>query len=92
MLVLGVMVDVFLMVLEPVMVIGMLVWCLVPLVLYLLGLGLLKRELQGGHSQLVGKEVNVTRQLEGADSRGRAVPTSDTAEQLPLTEKGREMW
>lgn len=89
---------VLLIVLEPVMVVGRLVlvqklvccfWCLV---LYLLGLGLLKGELQGGHGQLVGKEVNVPGQLERADRRRRAVPSSDTAEQLPLPERGREMW
>lgn len=59
---------------------------------YLLGLRLLEGEFQGGHGQLVGKEVNVSGQLERADSRRWAVPSSDTAEQLPLPERGREMW
>lgn len=80
---------VLLIVLKPVMVVRMLmlVYCLVLLMLYLLSLGLLKGELQGGHGQLVGKEVNISGQLERADSRRRAVPSSDTAEQLPLPER-----
>lgn len=49
-------------VLELVMVVRilMLVCCLVPLVLYLLSLGLLESEFQGRDGQLVGKEVNVS--------------------------------
>lgn len=66
------------------MVVGAGVGVFLVLVLYLLRLGLLKGELEGRHGQLVGKKVDVPWQLERADCRCWAVPSSDTAVQLPL--------
>lgn len=60
--------------------------CLLVL-LYLFYFGLLKGELNGGHSQLVGKETHISRQLWWADMGSWAVPTMNAAQELPLPEK-----
>lgn len=54
---------------------------------YLFYFCLLKGELHGGHSQLVGKEIHVPRQLQRADIGSGAVSTSNTTQQLPLKVK-----
>ena len=54
---------------------------------YLFCFGLLKGELHGGHSQLVGKEIHIPGQLQRADVGSRAVPTTNATQQLSLTER-----
>ncbi|KAK5869364.1 hypothetical protein PBY51_024087 [Eleginops maclovinus] len=54
---------------------------------YLFCFGLLKGELHGGHRQLVGKEIHISRQLQRADVGSRAVPPTDATQQLSLTER-----
>lgn len=54
---------------------------------YLLCFGLLEGELHGRHSQLVGEEIHISRQLQGADVGSGAVSTSNAAQQLSLTER-----
>lgn len=54
---------------------------------YLFCFGLLKGKLNGGHSQLVGKEAHISGQLWWADVGPWAVPTTNAAQQLPLEVK-----
>lgn len=55
--------------------------------LYLFCVGLLEGKLHGGHSQLVGEEIHISRQLQRAHIGSRAVPAADATQQLPLTER-----
>lgn len=55
--------------------------------LYLFCVGLLEGKLHGGHSQLVGEEIHISRQLQRTHIGSWAVPAADATQQLPLTER-----
>lgn len=55
--------------------------------LYLFVFSLLKGKLHGGHSQLVGEEIHISRQLQRADVGSWAVPATNATQQLSLREK-----
>lgn len=57
---------------------------------YLFSFGLLEGKLHGGHSQLVGEEIHISRQLQRADVGSRAVPTTNATQQLSLTERTKD--
>lgn len=57
---------------------------------YLFCFGLLEGKLDGGHSQLVGKEAHVSGQLWWADVGSWAVPTTNAAQELPLEEREKK--
>lgn len=55
--------------------------------LYLFVFSLREGKLHGGHSQLVGEEIHISRQLQRADVGSWAVPAPNATQQLSLREK-----